>query len=213
MYLVLLGPPGAGKGTQATALSRDYGLAHISTGDMLRSAVRDGTQLGKEARDYMDRGALVPDELVTAMMRERLQRDDAKKGFILDGFPRNVAQAEQLDAILEELDQPLELVVNLQVPEAELIRRMTGRRVCPGCGESYHLVFNPPKSLGICDQCGEDLIQRDDDKEATVRARLEVYGRENAPLVDYYNATGLLVNVDGRGTVDQVYERIRGEVK
>ncbi len=213
MHLVLLGPPGAGKGTQAAALCREFGLAHISTGDMLRAAVREKTDLGVKAQEYMDRGDLVPDELVIAMMRRRLQQDDARGGFVLDGFPRNVSQAESLDEILDELDMPLELVINLEVPEAELIRRMTGRRVCPNCGASYHLVFNPPKSLGVCDQCGEDLVQRDDDKEATVRARLEVYERENAPLVRYYKDAGLLVEVDGLGAVDQVYERIREELK
>ncbi len=213
MHLVLLGPPGAGKGTQATILARDLRLAHISTGDMLRAAVREGSDLGLAAREYMDRGELVPDELVIALIQDRLGAPDARGGFILDGFPRNVSQAERLDEILEELNLPLELVLNLQVPEAELIRRMTGRRVCPGCGESYHLVFNPPKSLGVCDQCGEDLIQRDDDKEATVRMRLEVYERENAPLVEYYGEAGLLVDIDGRGTVEQVYDRIRSELK
>ncbi|MFW5897254.1 MAG: adenylate kinase [Bacillota bacterium] len=213
MYLVLLGPPGAGKGTQAAALSREFKLAHISTGDMLRVAVREKTDLGLKAQEFMDRGDLVPDDLVIAMMRRRLQANDARDGFVLDGFPRNVSQAEGLDAILAELDMPLELVINLEVPESELVRRMTGRRVCPNCGASYHLVFNPPKSLGVCDQCGEDLVQSDDYKEATVRARLEVYERENAPLVKYYQDAGLLVQIDGLGTVDQVYERIRGELK
>ena len=204
MHLVLLGPPGAGKGTQAALLSRERDLVHISTGDMLRGAVREGTELGRLAKQYMDQGNLVPNEVVIGITRERLQASDVRGGFILDGFPRTVKQAEALDEILEDLGLPLEIVLNLDVPEVELVRRMTGRRTCPNCGESYHLVFNPPKSLGVCDRCSSDLAQRDDDKEATVRQRLEVYRRESDPLVGYYENSGILVTVDGRGTVEQV---------
>ncbi len=213
MHLVLLGPPGAGKGTQAALLSRDLGLAHISTGDMLRGAVQEGTDLGLLAREYMDQGNLVPDDVVIGITKERLEAPDVQTGFVLDGFPRTVKQAEALDEILEDIGLPLDLVINIKVPQSELIRRMTGRRVCPKCGESYHLVFNPPRSLGTCDQCGHDLHQRDDDKETTVRQRLEVYERESGPLTDYYSDKGVLVSVDGTGTVEQVADRLKLTLK
>ncbi len=208
MYLVLLGPPGAGKGTQAAILARKQKLAHISTGDMLRDAVKDGSDLGLKARQYMDRGELVPDDVVVGITRERLQAPDARRGFVLDGFPRTAAQAEKLDEILVDLDMQLQMIVNLEVPERELIRRLTGRRVCPKCAKSYHLVFNPPRSLGICDECGNDLVQRDDDKESTVRQRLEVYHKQTEPLVQYYSESGLLFTIDGIGSVQQVNERL-----
>ncbi len=213
MYLVLLGPPGAGKGTQAALLARNQNIVHISTGDMLREAVKAGTELGQEAQQYMDRGELVPDDVVVGITRERLNAPDAHRGFVLDGFPRTAPQAEQLDGILEELDMQLHLIVNLEVPERELIRRMTGRRVCPNCGKTYHLVFHPPRSLGTCDECGTDLVQRDDDKESTVRQRLEVYRKQTEPLVHYYAESGLLLNLEGTGTVDQVYERLEKFLK
>ncbi len=208
MYLVFMGPPGAGKGTQAALVARTHRIAHISTGEMLRSAVKARTEMGTAAKEYMDRGDLVPDEIVVGITRERLQAPDVRKGFVLDGFPRTLKQAEDLDRALSDEDMDLDLVVNLQVPEGELVRRLTGRRVCPHCGESYHLVFNPPSSLGVCDYCGKDLVQRDDDLEVTVRQRLEVYRTESEPLLGYYSDSGLLVNVHGTGTVQQVHERI-----
>ncbi len=209
MYLVLLGPPGAGKGTQADLLSRDHDIPHISTGDMLRSAVSDKTELGEEAREHMERGDLVPDEVVIGVTRQRLAADDAAGGFVLDGFPRTVEQAESLGDIMEQdMGRSLDMVINLDVPETELIRRMTGRRICPTCGRNYHLVFNAPRSLGECDECGSDLIQREDDKESVVRQRLEVYQQNSKPLIDYYEDVGLLINVDGRGSVEQVHEKI-----
>jgi len=209
MYLVLLGPPGAGKGTQADLLSRNRDIPHISTGDILRSAVDEETELGEEAREHMERGDLVPDEVVIGITRQRLAADDVADGFVLDGFPRTVRQAESLDSIMQQdMDGSLDVVINLDVPETELIRRMTGRRICPTCGRNYHLVFNAPRSLGECDECGSDLIQREDDKESVVRQRLQVYQKSSKPLIDYYDDLGLLVNVDGRGSVEQVYEAI-----
>lgn len=204
MRIVLLGPPGAGKGTQAVRLAEKAGVPHISTGDMFRQAVREGTPLGREAKAYMDRGALVPDEVTIGIVRERLAKDDAAKGFVFDGFPRTTVQAEALDRILAELERPLEAVVNLVVPDEEIVRRLAGRRVCPQCGATYHVAFNPPAEPGRCDRCGAELVQRHDDREETVRERLGVYHRQTAPLVDYYREAGLLVQVDGTGDVDAV---------
>ncbi len=208
MYLVMLGPPGAGKGTQAALLAKARRIPHISTGDMLRGAVRDGTGLGRAAAEYMERGDLVPDDVVIGITRDRLQASDTRRGFLLDGFPRTVSQAESLDAILAETDRALNMVLNLDVAEGELIRRLTGRRVCPKCGETYHLVFTPPRALGTCDRCGQDLVQREDDKESTVRQRLQVYQRQSRPLVDHYRQGGLLATVDGVGTVEQIHDRV-----
>ncbi len=213
MYLVMLGPPGAGKGTQADLLSREYDIPHVSTGDMLRSAVADETKLGEKAQEYMDRGELVPDDVVIGITRQRLVAPDVDDGFVLDGFPRTVEQARRLDSILQEMGTVLDLVINLEVPESELIRRMTGRRICPLCGRNYHLVFNAPRSLGVCDECGSDLIQREDDEESVVSQRLKVYRETSEPLTDYYEDKGLLVNVDGRGTVEQVYQEIGNIIK
>ena len=213
MYLVMLGPPGAGKGTQADLLSREYDIPHVSTGDMLRSAVADETKLGEKAQEYMDRGELVPDDVVIGITRQRLVAPDVDDGFVLDGFPRTVEQARRLDSILQEMGTVLDLVINLEVPESELIRRMTGRRICPLCGRNYHLVFNAPRSLGVCDECGSDLIQREDDEESVVSQRLKVYRETSEPLTDYYEDKGLLVNVDGRGPVEQVYQEIGNIIK
>ena len=210
MRLILLGPPGAGKGTQAKRLIERYGIPQISTGDILRAAVREGTELGKKAKQYMDAGQLVPDEVVIGIIRERLKEADCAKGFILDGFPRTVPQAEALKSVLAELGQALDHVVSIEVPDEDLVERLTGRRTCRNCGAMYHVKFTPPKQEGVCDKCGGELYQRDDDKEETIRARLKVYHDQTAPLVEFYNEEGLLRRIDGVGSVDEIYGRILG---
>ena len=210
MRLILLGPPGAGKGTQAKRLIERYGIPQISTGDILRAAVREGTELGKKAKQYMDAGQLVPDEVVIGIIRERLKEADCAKGFILDGFPRTVPQAEALKSVLAELGQALDHVVSIEVPDEDLVERLTGRRTCRKCGAMYHVKFTPPKQEGVCDKCGGELYQRDDDKEETIRARLKVYHDQTAPLVEFYNEEGLLRRIDGVGSVDEIYGRILG---
>lgn len=209
MRLIFLGPPGAGKGTQARTLAAEGGIPQIATGDMLREAVARGTRLGLEAKSYMDRGALVPDEVVVGLVAERLDRNDAKKGFILDGFPRTVAQAEALERLIKDRDLAVERVIFFEVSESELLRRLTGRRVCRGCGATYHLAFSPPKKAGRCDQCEGELYQREDDGEATVRRRLAVYAEQTSPLLDYYRSRGLLVEVPGEGSPDEIGRAIR----
>ncbi len=208
MNLVLLGPPGSGKGTQAKRLSERLGVPHISTGDILREAVREGTPLGREAKRFMDEGKLVPDEVVIGIVRERLRGEDCEKGAIFDGFPRTVAQAEALDRIMEELGRRVDRVIDIEVSEGEVLRRLTGRRTCKNCGAMYHVVFNPPKEPGICDRCGGELYQRDDDKEETIRERLKVYREQTEPLIDYYRSKGILYRVKGEGKI----EDIEGEI-
>ncbi len=210
MRLILLGPPGAGKGTQAKRLIERYGIPQISTGDILRAAVREGTELGRKAKQYMDAGQLVPDEVVIGIIRERLKEADCARGFILDGFPRTVPQAEALKGVLAELGQALDHVVSIEVPDEDLVERLTGRRTCRGCGAMYHVRFSPPKQDGVCDRCGGELYQRDDDREDTIRARLKVYHDQTAPLVAFYEGEGLLRRVDGVGSVDEIYGRILG---
>lgn len=207
--LVLLGPPGAGKGTQAAFLRERYGLAHIATGDMLREAKAAGTPLGLMAKGYMDRGELVPDEVVIGLVRERLSDESIReRGFLLDGFPRTVSQAEALDGLLVELGAPLEVVLNLRVSTELLARRLSLRRSCPACGAVYHLENRPPKSQGRCDACAGELVQRPDDAEETVRARLGVYSRQTEPLIAYYRKQVLLQEVDGEQPIEKVREEI-----
>jgi len=210
--VAFLGPPGAGKGTQARDLAQEWGALHLATGDMLREAVAAGSTLGREAKSYMDKGALVPDDVIIRMMAERLGAADAGRGFILDGFPRTIAQAEALARLLKDLGQTVDTVVYFDVSEPELLRRLTGRRVCRTCGHSYHVTSNPPKRAGVCDACGGELYQRDDDGEATVRNRLEVYRRQTAPLLDYYRQRNLLVTVSGEGPVVTIRDAIRSAV-
>lgn len=208
MRLVLLGAPGAGKGTQAKKLIEKYGIPQISTGDLLRAAVSAGTQLGKEAKSYMDKGELVPDRVVLGMVEERLKQDDCKKGYILDGFPRNVAQAEALDKMLSGLGMALDAALSVDVPFDDLMKRLTGRRTCKSCGQMYNVYFNPPKKEGICDKCGGELFQRDDDKEETIKKRLEVYNSQTAPLIEYYGKKGILKSVKGTGSIDEIFNNI-----
>lgn len=207
MNLVLLGLPGAGKGTQASLLEDEHGIPHVSTGDMFRQAINNETELGQKAREYMDAGELVPDEVTIGIVRDRLARDDSQSGFILDGFPRTIAQAKALDEMLGDLNRELDMVIYMSVPEDELLKRLTGRRVCPECGANYHLEFNPPQEDGICDECGSELIQRDDDREKTVRKRLDVNRDKTEKLKEYYRDRDLLVELDARGSVDEVNQR------
>lgn len=208
MNLILLGAPGAGKGTQAKSIVDKYGIPQISTGDMLREAVKKGTDLGKKAKEYMDKGELLPDEVVIGIVKERLKQDDAQKGFILDGFPRTIKQAEELDKILSELNLQLDAVINVAVPEDEVVRRIVNRRSCRDCGAVYHLIYKPPKEEGKCDYCGGELYQRDDDKEATVRDRYNVYRQQTEPLIEYYSKQGLVKNVDGTKSIDEVTQDV-----
>ncbi len=208
MRLVLLGAPGAGKGTQAKRLVEKYRIPQISTGDILRKAVADGTPLGKEAKSYMDKGELVPDSVVIGLVKERLGQDDCKNGYILDGFPRNTSQAEALDNVLSDMKVPLDFALSIDIKKDELIKRLTGRRTCKNCQQMYNIYFSPPKKDGVCDKCGGELYQRDDDKEETIRKRLEVYEASTAPLIDYYRNKGILRSVDGRGSIEEIFNRI-----
>jgi adenylate kinase len=209
MRLVFLGPPGAGKGTQARDLAREWGVPQIATGDMLREAAAAGTPLGREARQYMDRGALVPDDVIVGLIGERLGQPDAKGGFILDGFPRTIPQAEALGRLLEARGVSLDRAVFFDVSDAELVRRLTGRRVCRSCQAAYHVVSAPPKAAGVCDRCRGELYQREDDGDATVRHRLDVYARQTAPLLAFYRERGLLATVPGEGPIAAIREAVR----
>ena len=204
MRVVLLGPPGAGKGTQARRLAARWSVPQVATGDMLREAVARGTKLGLEARRYMDAGELVPDSVIIGLVRERLAQPDGRKGFVLDGFPRTAAQAEALDQLLEAEGTPLDRVVLFQMADEELVARLSGRRVCRNCGRNYHVTLSPPRTPGMCDHCGGELYQRTDDEEATVRRRQAVYARDTRPLVEYYRRRGLLATISGAGPVDTV---------
>lgn len=209
MRLIFLGPPGCGKGTQAQRIISDHRIPQISTGDLLRQAVRDKTALGKEAKKFMDRGELVPDEVVVGMVKERLLANDCKGGFLLDGFPRTVAQAEALDRTLMKMKLKLNAVVAIEVPDAEVVKRLAGRRTCRKCQTMYHVIFSPSQNQNVCDKCGGELYQRDDDQEDTIQARLEVYHRQTAPLVEYYRKQGLVKPVSGMGSIDEIYGRIK----
>jgi adenylate kinase len=204
LNLILMGPPGAGKGTQASRLAQRLQVPAISTGDMLREEIRGGSALGREVRAYMDRGALVPDQLIIAIIEGRLQREDCSRGFILDGFPRTVAQAEALDRALQQLGWSLHRVGSLTVPTDEVVKRLSGRRTCRECSTPYHVLLDPPSKHDTCDSCGGTLQQRDDDHEHVIAKRLEVYARDTAPLLDYYRNRGLLAEIDGRGKHDEV---------
>lgn len=208
MNIILMGLPGAGKGTQASKIIKKYPIPHISTGDMFRLAIKNGTELGNEAKSYMDRGELVPDEVTVGIVKERLSQSDAREGFLLDGFPRTVEQAEALNRIMDELDTKIDRTINVEVPEEELMNRLTGRRICEVCGTTYHLVFNPPKEEGVCDLDGGKLYQREDDNPETVANRLEVNIKQTAPLLDFYEDQGVLVNVDGARDIDEVFNDI-----
>jgi adenylate kinase len=207
MRLVLVGPPGAGKGTQAQFVAAHLAVVQISTGDIFRANVSQGTPLGKQAKEYMDAGDLVPDEVTVGMVRERLAESDAGGGFLLDGFPRTVPQAARLDEILRDLGAALDVVLELVVDDGEVIRRLSGRRTCRNCGHIWHVDFDPPSMEGTCDNCGGELFQRDDDQAETIRHRLEVYYEQTAPLVGYYAEQGILVGIDAMGPVDDVTER------
>ncbi len=206
MQLLMMGPPGAGKGTQAAKLVKKFNIPQISTGDMFRAAVKEGTELGKQAKACMDAGKLVPDEVTIGIVRERLAKDDCKNGFILDGFPRTVAQAEALTKILDELGKKLTRVLNVHVPAEDLIERAVGRRICKNCGATYHVKFNATKVDGVCDECGGDLYQRADDNVETMTNRLNVYVESTRPLIEYYKAAGVYTEIDGRQPIDKVTE-------
>ena len=208
MNIILMGLPGAGKGTQASEIVKKFPIPHISTGDMFRKAIKDETDLGKEAKSYMDRGELVPDEVTVGIVKERISEDDAKKGFLLDGFPRTIEQAEALNQIMFELGRDIDAVINIEVPEEELMNRLTGRRICEKCGTTYHLVFNPPKVDGICDIDGGKLYQREDDNPETVSNRLSVNVKQSKPILEYYNNKGVLKNIDGSKDIDEVTDDV-----
>ncbi|UCF88092.1 MAG: adenylate kinase [bacterium] len=208
MDFILLGPPGAGKGTQAKLMIDKWQIPQVSTGDILRAAVREGTPLGVEAKGFMDRGELVPDRVVIGIIAERLKEDDAAEGFILDGFPRTIPQAEALQGILQDLGRNIDHVISIDVDDEELVTRLTGRRMCKGCGESFHVVFNPSAKEGVCDRCKGELYQRDDDKEETIRQRLRVYGEQTRPLIAYYEKQGKVRRINGTGSIEEIFSRI-----
>lgn len=208
MRIVLLGAPGAGKGTQAKKLIEKYAIPQISTGDILRKAVADGTPLGKEAKAVMDRGELVPDKIVLGLVEERLKKDDCRNGYILDGFPRNTAQAEALDSMLASLDAPLTVALSVDVDKDDLMKRITGRRTCKNCQQMYNVYFSPSAKEGVCDKCSGQLFQRNDDKEETIKKRLDVYEAQTAPLIDYYAQKGIVKSVSGVGSIDEIFKRV-----
>lgn len=207
-----MGLPGAGKGTQAEKINEKYGIPHISTGDMFRLAIKEGTPLGKQAQGYMDEGALVPDEVTNGIVEERLAKPDCAEGYLLDGFPRTIPQAKALEEITTKLNRKLSYVIHVDVPEEKLLERLTGRRVCPTCGSSYHVLYNPPKVEGICDKDGATLIQRDDDTAETVQKRLAVNIEQAKPLLDFYDAKGILITIDGDQSIDKVFEDIQAKL-
>lgn len=213
MNLVLMGLPGAGKGTQADKIVNKYQIPHISTGDMFRAAMNEGTELGLKAKSFMDKGELVPDEVTIGIVRDRLSKADCEQGFLLDGFPRTVPQAEALEDILSELGRKIDYVINIDVDKDILMERLTGRRICKECGATYHLIFNPPKEPGVCDRCGGELYQRQDDHEETVQNRLDVNVKQVQPLLDFYHGKGYLKNINGQQHIDQVFSDIDALLK
>ena len=213
MRIVMLGAPGAGKGTQAARIAETYEIPHISTGDIFRANIKGGTELGKKAKSYMDAGGLVPDELVCELVADRLKEEDCADGYVLDGFPRTIVQAEALDAVLSEMGQKLDCAVDVDVPDEAIITRMGGRRACLKCGATYHIEYLKPKQEGICDVCGSELVLRDDDKPETVKTRLSVYHEQTQPLIDYYKEAGLLVTVDGTKNPDEVFRDIQDNLE
>lgn len=208
MKIIMLGAPGAGKGTQAKKIAEKCGIPHISTGDIFRANIKNGTELGKKAKTYMDQGLLVPDELVCDLVVDRIQHDDCKKGYILDGFPRTIPQAESLDKALQAIGEKMDYAIDVEVPDENIVKRMGGRRACVGCGATYHLVYAPTKKEGVCDACGGELILRDDDKPETVQKRLGVYHEQTQPLIDYYKNQGILREVDGSVDMEDVFKEI-----
>jgi adenylate kinase len=208
MNIIFLGPPGSGKGTQAKLLCNKYEIPHISTGDMLRDAVKNKTPLGIKAKEYMKKGALVPDDIIVEIVKERIAEKDCKNGFILDGFPRNLYQGEVLDSYLAEVNLNIDYVLYIEVDEKEIIKRLSGRRVCRNCGEGYHIIYNPPVNDGICNKCGGELYQREDDREDTVKVRLDVYNEETSSLVSYYKDRGILKTISGIGGIEQIHKEI-----
>ena len=208
MNLILMGLPGAGKGTQAEKIVESYDLPHISTGDMFRSAIKEGTELGKKAKAFLDAGELVPDEVTNGIVKERLQKDDCRNGFLLDGFPRTTAQAEALEDMLKYSGRQINAVLYINVNEGKLLDRLSGRRICSNCGATYHVIFNPPSVKGVCDKCGGELFQRDDDTEATVKARLEVNIKQQEPLLSFYRMKSSLYEIDGNRHIDDVFQSI-----
>ena len=208
MKIIMLGAPGAGKGTQAKMIAEKYGLPHISTGDIFRANIKNGTELGKEAKEYMDKGLLVPDELTVRLLLDRVAQDDCKKGYVLDGFPRTIPQAEVLDEKLSELGEKVDYAINVDVPDENIVNRMSGRRACLNCGATYHIVSIPPKKEGICDVCGSELVLRDDDRPETVQNRLKVYHEQTQPLIDFYEKKGVLRSVDGTLPMEEVFTAI-----
>ena len=208
MKIIMLGAPGAGKGTQAKMIAEKCGIPHISTGDIFRANIKNGTELGAKAKEYMDKGLLVPDELVCDLVVDRIQQADCEKGYILEGFPRTIPQAEALENALNAIEQKLDYAIDIDVPDENIINRMSGRRACVGCGATYHVLFNPTKVEGKCDVCGESLILRDDDKPETVKKRLDVYHTQTQPLIDFYTERKVLVEVDGTQSMDKVFDDI-----
>lgn len=208
MKIIMLGAPGAGKGTQAKMLADKYKIPHVSTGDIFRANIKNGTELGTKAKVYMDQGMLVPDELTCDLVVDRIKQDDCKDGYILDGFPRTIPQAECLDKALDALNDKIDFAVNVEVPDENIIRRISGRRACLSCGRTYHIVYNPPKEEGICDECKKELVLRDDDKPETVEKRLKVYHEQTQPLIDYYRNKGVLAEVDGTRDMQEVFTAI-----
>lgn len=210
MRIVMLGAPGAGKGTQAINIAAKYQIPHISTGDMFRANIKEQTELGKKAKAYMDQGQLVPDSLTIEIVKDRLQKEDCKNGYVLDGFPRTIPQAEALTAVLAENGEAIDYAINIDVPDEAIVTRMSGRRACTGCGATYHIVYNAPKQEGVCDTCGGKLSIRSDDEPATVQKRLDVYHKETQPMISYYEGQGVLKNVDGTQDMKQVFADITG---